>query len=249
MTSAAITMGLLRQYQRNIFLLLLLVTVPFVFITLSFYITESMPIEIYVTEAGSRVALERMMPEVHAAIMVPIAVSFLAGIVGLFIMLDAAKNDSRLLVAGLSSFVIASSRLAIMLALSLIITVVSISVTLINFGPGDLAGFLAGNVMIGISYAFIGAIAALVVGRLGGAYLMFFIPMVDVGIFQDPMFVSGDQALWMKLLPGFGGTRMVIDAGFTGAMDDWTALAAGLAWAVALGVVACVLFVVKPSEA
>ena len=53
----------------------------------------------------------------------------------------------------------------------------------------------------------------------------------------------------MKLLPGFGGSRMVIDAGFTGAMDDWTALIAGLAWAAALGIVACVLFVVKPAEA
>ncbi len=42
---------------------------------------------------------------------------------------------------------------------------------------------------------------------------------------------------------------MVIDAGFTGAMDDWTALLAGVTWALALGVVACVLFVVKPAEA
>lgn len=249
MSSAAITLGLLRPYQRNLFLLLLLVTVPFVFITLSFYITESEPIEILVTESGSRIPLVRMMPDVHAAIMVPIAVSFLAGIVGLFVMLDASKNDSRLLVAGLPAFVVASSRIVIMLVLSLIVALVSIAVTLMNFSPGDLAGFVAGNVVIGVSYAFIGAIAALVVGRLGGAYLMFFVPMVDVGIFQDPMFVSGDQALWMKLLPGFGGTRMVIDAGFTGAMDDWTALAAGLAWAATLGVVACVLFIVKPTEA
>ena len=249
MTTAAITLGLMRQYQRNIFLLVLLVTVPFIFITLSFYITESQPIEILVTESGSRVAIERMMPEVHAAIMVPIAVSFLAGIVGLFVMLDASKNDSRLLVAGLPAFVVASSRMAIMLALSLIVALVSITVTLINFSPGDLVGFIVGNVVIGISYAFIGAIAALVVGRLGGAYLIFFVPMMDVGIFQDPMFVSGDQALWMKLLPGFGGSRMVIDAGFTGAMDDWTALLAGLAWAAALGIVTCVLFMVKPVEA
>ncbi len=249
MTTAAITLGLIRQYQRSIFLLVLLVTVPFIFITLSFYVTESEPITILVTESGSRVSLDLMMPEVHAVVMVPITVSFLAGIVGLFVMLDASKNDSRLLVAGLPAVVVASSRMAIMLALSLIITVVSISVTLINFSPGDLVGFLAGNIVIGISYAFIGAIAALVVGRLGGAYLMFIVPMIDAGIFQDPMFVSGDQALWMKLLPGFGGTRMVIDAGFTGAMDDWTALIAGVAWAVALGVVAAALFVAKPNQA
>jgi len=248
-TTATITFGLLRQYQRNIFLLVLLATVPFVFITLSFYVTESEPIRILVTESGSRISIERMMPTVHAVVMVPITVSFLAGIVGLFVMLDASKNDSRLLVAGLPASVVASSRLVIMLTLSLVIAIVSISVTLINFSPGDLAGFLAGNLLIGVTFAFIGAIAALIVGRLGGAYLMFFVPMVDVGIFQDPMFVSGDQALWMKLLPGFGGTRMVIDAGFTGTMDDWTALAAGVAWAIFLGGVACALFVTKPTDA
>lgn len=249
MTNAAITIGLLRQYQRSIFLLVLLVTVPFVFITLSYYITESEPVQIFVTESGSRVSLTRMMPDVHAAIMVPIAVAFLGGIVGLFVMLDASKSDSRLIVAGLSALAVASSRLVIILALTLIITVVSIAVTLMNFSPGDLLGFVAGNLLVGISYAFIGAIAALIIGRLGGAYFMFFLPMVDVGIFQDPMFVSGDQSLWMKLLPGYGGTRMVIDAGFTGAMDDWPALAAGVLWAVALGIVACALFMFKPRGA
>jgi hypothetical protein len=47
----------------------------------------------------------------------------------------------------------------------------------------------------------------------------------------------------MKLLPGFGGTRLVLDAGFTGSFDEWTALAAALAWLLALG--ALVIFVLS----
>jgi hypothetical protein len=39
----------------------------------------------------------------------------------------------------------------------------------------------------------------------------------------------------MKLLPGFGGTRLVLDAGFTSGFDEWMALAAALAWLAALG--------------
>lgn len=242
-----ITLTLLKQHQRNIFLLFLLVTVPLVFITLSFYITEDEPLRFFVIEDGQRQARVEPMPDVHAAIMVPIAVSFLAGIVGLFIMLEAGQSDARLLVAGVPARTLAASRLLVIAALVAVVTAVSVAVTLINFRPGDLAGFLAGNALIALTYGFLGAIVALLVGRLGGAYLMFFVPMIDVGIFQDPMFIAGDQAFWMKLLPGFGGTHMVIDAGFTEAMDDRNALAAAVAWAGGLAVVVLALFVTRPS--
>jgi hypothetical protein len=118
--------------------------------------------------------------------------------------------------------------------LSLAVTLVSIAVALIDFRPEALGGFVAANLLIGVTYALIGALAALVVGRLGGAYLMFTLPMIDIGIYQDPMMVSGEPAFWMKLLPGFGGTRLALDAGFSSGFDEWTALAAALAWLVAL---------------
>jgi hypothetical protein len=248
MTFLPVTGSLLRQYRRNVFLLFLLVTVPFVFITLSYYNTVDEPLAFFVTDSGDRVQRVESMQDVHAAIMVPITVAFLAGIIGLFVMVEATRNDARLTVAGLQLGFVATARLLIVLILTAVITVVSIAVTLLNFQPGDIAGFIAGNFLIGATYAFIGAIAALIVGRLGGAYLMFFLPMIDAGIFQDPMFVSGDQALWMKLLPGFGGTRMVLDAGFTGSMDDGTALIAAAAWAIGLGIVAVALFMTRRSS-
>jgi hypothetical protein len=50
----------------------------------------------------------------------------------------------------------------------------------------------------------------------------------------------------MKLLPGFGGTRLVLDASFTSGFDEWAALAAGLAWlATLLVVVAFILSSVR----
>jgi hypothetical protein len=249
MTLLPVTRSLLQQYRRNVFLLFLLVTVPFIFITLSYYSTVDEPLSFFVTDSGQRVQRVESMAEVHAAIMVPITVAFLAGILGLFVMVEASRSDSRLTVAGLERGLVAAARLVIVLILTAVITIVSIAVTLVNFEPGDRVGFVACNFLIGASYAFLGAIAALVVGRLGGAYLMFFLPMIDAGIFQDPMFISGDQALWMKVLPGFGGTRMVLDAGFTGAMDDWTALAAAIAWAIVLGAAVITLFMTRRETA
>ena len=70
----------------------------------------------------------------------------------------------------------------------------------------------------------------------------FFIPMIDVGIFQDPMMISGEPAGWMKLLPGFGGTRFAIDAAFTENGDDWSALLAALVWTAGLGIAALETF-------
>jgi len=245
MATLLIPLVLARQYQRNVFFLFLLVTVPFVFITLSFYITADLPITFLVTEGGERVPLVESMPDVHGAVMVPISAGFLAGVIGLFVMLEAAQNDSRLVVAGVPSPAVAASRLAVIAALSIVVTLVSIAVTLPNFQPDDYLGFFAGSTLVAVTYAFLGAVAALAVGRLGGAYLMFFVPMIDVGIFQDPMFISGEQPLWMKFLPGFGGTRIVLDAGFTAAAADWVAFGAAAAWLVGLAVFSFALFSLK----
>lgn len=228
---------LLREYERNALLLALLLVVPILFITVSIYTTEDIPLTFLVTDGGERVSITRSMIDVHGAIMVAITAAFLASLVGLFTMLGAARSDSRLVVAGASPFVVTGSRLALIVVLSLAVTLISIAVALVDFRPEALGTFVAANLVIGVTYALIGALAALVVGRLGGAYLMFILPMIDIGIYQDPMLVSGEQAFWMKLLPGFGGTRLVLDAGFTSSFDEWTALAAALAWLIALTVI------------
>lgn len=243
MKLAAMTGLLLREYQRNALLLALLVVVPIIFITVAIYTTEDLPIAFLVRDGGEQVTVSRPMPDVHGAIMVPITAAFLASLVGLFTMLGAARNDTRLIVAGASPALVTGARLAMILVLSAVVTLVSVAVALVNFQPAVLWSFVTANLLVGVTYALIGVIAALAVGRLGGAYLMFTLPMIDIGIYQDPMLVSGEQAFWMKLLPGFGGTRLVLDAGFTGSFDEWTALAAALAWLLALG--ALVIFVLS----
>ena len=239
----AITSLLLREYERNVLLLALLLVVPIIFITVSIYTTEDIPLTFLVNDGGERVSTTQSMIDVHGAIMVAITAAFLASLVGLFTMLGAAHSDSRLVVAGASPLIVTGSRLALIIVLTLAVTLVSIAVALVDFQPEALATFVAANMLIGITYALIGALAALVVGRLGGAYLMFTLPMIDIGIYQDPMLVSGEQAFWMKLLPGFGGTRLVLDAGFTSGFDEWAALVAALAWLTAL--LAIVIFVLS----
>lgn len=243
MITLEVTRLLARQYLRNTLLMALLVVVPALFITMSYYTTRQADIEVLVTGDGGRQPLSVWMPDLHGAIMVPISAAFLAGITGLFVMLDASRADGRLVIAGLTPRQVGATRLAMIVAFSAVVAVLSVSVTVVLSRPADLPGFLIANLLVAVSYGFIGALVVLLVGRLGGAYLMLFVPMIDVGIFQDPMMILGEPPFWMKLLPGFGGTRFAIDAAFTDRGNDWPALAAALLWAGGLGALALGIFV------
>jgi len=92
-------LGLLltRQYRRNWLLLALLFIVPTVFITMSYYTTRAEYLAVLVTAEGDRVVQSVWMPDLHGAMMVPIAAAFLSGMCGLFfIHADTARADSRL---------------------------------------------------------------------------------------------------------------------------------------------------------
>lgn len=242
MRAARIAAILLRQYARSPLLVSLFIVVPALFLTLAYYTTKPVEVQVLVTRGGQRLAVGVSQPDLHGATMVPIVAAFLAGIVGLFVMLEARRSDGRLVVAGVPAAMVGSVRLMTIVVLGTLVALVSVAVTLLNFRPGDYIGFTAATVLVAVTYGFVGALVSLLVGRLGGAYLMLFLPMIDVGIFQDPMFVSGEQSWWMKALPGFGGTRLLLDAGFTHTADDWAALAAAVAWAFGLAAIALVVF-------
>lgn len=240
---------LVRQYLRNTLLVAPLIIVPAVFLSTSYYTTRATDLEIIVSVAGERRAMDVWMPDLHGAIMVPVVTAFLAGIAGLFIMLDASRADGRLVVAGVPARTVATTRILLITAFSAGVALLAVGVTVIHNPPDALTGFALANLLVGLTYGFIGALVFLAVGRLGGAYLMLFVPMIDIGIFQDPMMISGEPPSWMKLLPGFGGTRFALDAAFTKQGDDWPALLAAILWAIALAFVTAIVFVGRARRA
>jgi hypothetical protein len=236
---------LARQYTRNGLLITLFILVPLLFITLSYYTTAPKDLDLFVSEGGTRTVVTEPMPQVHGAIMVPITAAFLAGMAGLFAMVEARNADSRLVIAGLSPATVALGRLGLISAMAVIVALISVAIDLVSFQPENLPGFVLANILVGVTFGFLGALMLLLAGRLGGAYLMLLIPMIDVGVFQDPMMISGAQAPWMKLLPGFGGTRFALDAAFSTSADDWPALAAALTWPLLSGVLMLWVFASK----
>lgn len=228
----------LRDLRRRPLLLILLVITPVFFITRAIAATEPIPRAVGLPGGGTALSTMR---DIHGATMAAITVAFLAGLVGVFIMEAAKQADRRLVLAGFRGVETAASRFLVLLGATALVTAVSLLVTAKDFTPQSWLGFAAGTATFAVTYAGIGALAGVLVGRVGATYLVLFLSMLDLGVVQNPMFGSGRPPTWAVVLPGYPGTRVVIAAAF--ARHDTIPtleLAGALIWvgAVSIAVVA-----------
>ncbi len=218
---------------------MLLVVVPFFFITRA--IARTVPQPRLIPLPGGDVIASNMQ-EIHGANMVAITVAFLAGLCGLFIMQSAREADRRLVVAGFRAVEAIVPRLAEIGAATAVVLVVSLSVTAISFTPDLWLPFIAANLLIGLTYGAIGALVGVALGRLGGTSFMLFLPMVDLGIAQNPMFGDAAPDGWAHVLPGYGAGRVLVDGAFSTEFQAGGELLLAIGWAMAaLFVVTAVL--------
>ncbi|HKZ28185.1 MAG TPA: ABC transporter permease [Acidimicrobiia bacterium] len=230
-----------RDYRRNVAMWVLLVALPVFFISLSFYITPDGPTPVELIEGGlSRIRFVSMI-DVHGAIMVPITIGFLAGLAGLFIVQGSIEADRRLALAGFRARDILASRLGVIAIAALLTTGASLAVTAVDFAPDSWIWFSIGNVLVALTYGLVGVLVGAVFGRLGGLYVMFLLPFIDVGIAQNVMF-SAAPPDWGLFLPGRGAVRLLVDGAFTPGFDEGAGLMLALGWLVALGLVVSVVF-------
>ncbi len=233
----ATRMGVRDQLRRPL-LLVMLAVIPIIFISWGARVTAQTPREIQVP-GGATVQTD--MRILMTVIDVPIAIAFLAGLVGVFVVGAALESDRRLVVAGFSPGETIVPRLVVVLGAVLVIATVSFIVMAFTFTPEQWLVFIVGNLLAGVAYAEIGALAGALLGRLGAVYFLFFLPNIDIGIAQDPLFFEGDPQGWATVLPGYGSTRMIVDASFSTSFHTAGELAIALAWVLVLGVALVVL--------
>jgi hypothetical protein len=230
-------MDLLDQVRRP-FLIVMLLVVPVLFILWGAYATPETPKPLTLPD-GTRVMTD--MRALMTVIDVPIAVAFLAGLVGVFVVNAAIESDRRLVVAGYSPGEAVVPRLTVLAVATLVIATVSLVVMAFTFTPKSWGPFIVGTLLAGLIYAALGALSGAVLGRLGAVYVMFFLPNIDIGIAQDPIFFNGDPQAWATVLPGYGPTRMIVEASYTGDFDPSGAGLPALAWLVVLWVAVVLL--------
>ena len=226
----ATTMAFRDQLRRPL-VLILLVLVPAYVITRSIAETLPTPRRIGLPDG---VWVTTTMKELHGAGMGGFAIAFCAAVVGVFVMQSALQGDRRLVVAGYRPGETVIPRLLVLVAATALVVTVAAVTTALNFTPASWPPFLAALVLLGLTYAGIGALAGAVLDKLAATYLMLFLVMVDVGVVQTPMFhETPGQGAW--LLPGYGSSRVMYDGAFSGTFHAGGALLIGLGWLAVLG--------------
>lgn len=224
----------LRAYGRQHFLLALLVVVPLAFVTLAYIVTPDGNVPVPVVEGGRSSIRVVDMPTLHGAIMVPVTVAFLSGLLGLFLMLNNKAADARLLAAGVRPWELLAARAVLLSGSVALITALSIAAALPAKTPSHPVGFVLANLLTGLEYGLFGVLLGTFIDRLGGVFVMFFGPMIDIGLIQNPMLPRVDIDWWMRLTPGFQVTEIAVDTAFTADIDAWGDVAGAVAWLAAL---------------
>jgi hypothetical protein len=221
-----------REQARRPLVLVLLVVLQFFFITRAIARTQPTPRLIGLPGGGEVLTT---MKDVHGASMVTITVAFLAALCGAFIMRSAQSADRRLVVAGFRLIEAVLPRLAVLASATFVVLGVSLAVTALSFTPASWPAFIAGNLLVGLTYACIGALAGAALGQLGATYLVLFLAMLGIGILQDPMFGDGTPGGLAYAFPDYGAGRVIIDGAFSAGFHAWSELALALGWLAVLG--------------
>jgi hypothetical protein len=220
-----------REQARRPLLVVLLVGVPFLFITRSIARTEPLPRTIELP--GGDLVLTTMK-DLHGASMANITIAFLAALVGSFVMRSAQHADRRLVVAGFRPIEALLPRLFVLISATALELIVSSAVTALNFTPASWPVFVAGTLLVGLTYACIGALAGAALGQLGATYLVLFTAMLGTGILQNAMFGDGSPGGLAYVLPDHGAVRVVIDGAFSNDFHAWGELALAIGWLATL---------------
>lgn len=231
-----------KQLLRTPLFIILMVALPIVFIVGAFLRTPNAQFVVLVPEGVDQLRISVGMTDLHGAVMVPMTVAFLTGLAGLFVMLGARQGDHRMVVAGYSPEILLGVRLLLITTIGLLITTVSVGVTLIFFRPEQLGLFFAVNLVQALQYGFLGSIAGTFLSSISGTYLMFFFPMIDIGIIQNPMFGRETIALWIKFLPGYLPTEVLMDVSYSAHFDTIGPLALAIIYLIGIVLLATTLF-------
>lgn len=226
----------IQEYRRTPVLLVLLVVAPVYVIGLFSVVVPSGQIPLHLASGTVTADLEGFV----GSIMAPVAGAFIGGLTGLFVMKMTRDVDGRLVLAGYQPYQVGLARLLLLGSIGVLVTAISmVTLLLTGFTPASLAWFALAMLVVTLVYAMIGVLAGAVLDTLSGVYLLLFVPMFDLFLFQNPL--ATDVPTSATYLPGNYPMRLAMDAAFTGDVDV-TVLGGSLAVLVILSALATAAF-------
>ena len=202
-----LTVHYLKQVFRSRSLVILIFVLPFYFIITMNIVHPERPIMIPI---GDHLAMG-LLSDLATMTVVTVVVSLVSGVFGFFIIKES-EIDPRLEIVGFSDLEILGSKLLLLLGVILFATAYSFLVMFYLTIPENIFWFIIGVLLAGANYSFIGVIAGFFLNKLSGMYLMLFMPTLDLMLFQSPMVDRDLIGRWVKYLPGYNPTRVVLRA-------------------------------------
>jgi len=230
-----------RDARRNPAQWALFAVVPVVFILGAQAVTPNKPLILTLQENGRAVAAALPMPDVHAATMAPLAIASLAALIGLFVVFECRDSDRRVALAGLAPNALLGARLGVLALTAIAATAVSIATTTLVFDATRWPAYVGASLLVASTYGLVGALLARIFGRVGGVFIAFLMPFLDLGIVQSPMLHPTPTTL-SRWLPGYGGSRVLLDAAFTTGFDQTLPLLIGGGWLVVLSAAVAITY-------
>jgi ABC-2 type transport system permease protein len=224
-----------REYARTPVLLALFAFLPAYAVGLFSFVAPENTIEV---NTGGEV-VSASLPAVVASLMAPMSAALVAGIAGLFLMRSSRGADGRLVLAGYRAREVVLARIGLLAGVVALASVASQLILQLLHPPEAPVAFFAATVVVALIYGTVGALTGVLFERLAGVYLLLFLPLVDLFLFQNPL--ATDRPALATYLPSHFPMEAAIEGALGGAIAT-NALGLGAAYLTLLGAVVIVAF-------
>lgn len=224
-----------REYARTPVLLALFVFLPAYAVGLFSYIAPDDTIQ--VSTGGEVVSAN--LPAVVAGLMAPMSAALVAGIAGLYLMRSSRGADGRLVLAGYRAREVVLARIGLLAGVVGLVSLASQAVLQVLHPPEALIPFFVATVLVAMIYGTIGALVGVVLERLAGVYLLLFLPLVDLFLFQNPL--ATDRPALASYLPSHFPMDAAVEAALVGSVASQS-FVLGAAYLGLLAIVAVAAF-------
>ncbi|MFB6198047.1 MAG: hypothetical protein ABEI52_07245 [Halobacteriaceae archaeon] len=212
-TKTIFEMGI-REYARTPVLLALLVFLPTYFILVFQQVMPNTPSSVDIPIQGM---MELEMATVTIILMTPMAVAFISGAAGLFLMQAAREVDGRLVIVGATISEILLARVSVLTVAAVVGSFVSVGILSILYTLENIGWYLIATLLTGLMYGGIGACTGLFLNRLAGIYVLMFGPLLDLFLAQNPL--AEESHAIAPYLPGHYPVKLAFDAAVTAHVD------------------------------
>lgn len=210
----------IREFYRTPVLVAILLVLPAYLIGAFVFLVPKANVPVNIGETTATVSMSAYATIFETAV----STAILSGIAGLFLSLTSEAADDRLRLAGYSALELIAARVGTLAASIAVVTAITVGVAVQVFQPANVWTFTAIVGLLGVTYGVVGVLVGRLFNKLGGVYVMLFVPFWDSHVLLFQNMLAPDLAKWTEYLPGHNATAALFEAAFTASVDIATIL-------------------------